>query len=184
MTPKRRMTPWMIGVGIVTFLAGLLFGYDQSVISCALPLLKEDLDLSTFESEVITSWVTLGATSTTVGGIVTVLALVVFIASFAFSMGPIVWTLISEIYPNRVRGRAISVATAVSWLAAFLGAQFFLSIVDAIGESTTFFLFSALCIVSFAFVWRLVAETKGRSLEEIQERWVVGGDRMLEEEAA
>ena len=68
MTPKRRMTPWMIGVGIVTFLAGLLFGYDQSVISCALPLLKEDLDLSTFESEVITSWVTLGATSTRSAG--------------------------------------------------------------------------------------------------------------------
>jgi sugar porter (SP) family MFS transporter len=125
-----------------------------------------------------------GTTSTTVGGIVTVVALVVFIASFAFSMGPIVWTLISEIYPNRVRGRAISVATAVNWLAAFLVAQFFLSIVDAIGESTTFFLFAALCVVSFVFVWRLVPETKGRSLEEIQERWVVGGDRMLEEEAA
>ena len=125
-----------------------------------------------------------GATSTTVGGIVTVLALVVFIASFAFSMGPIVWTLISEIYPNRVRGRAISVATAVNWLAAFLVAQFFLSVVDAIGESTTFFLFAALCVVSFVFVWRLVPETKGRSLEEIQERWVIGGDRMLEEEAA
>ena len=125
-----------------------------------------------------------GATSTTVGGIVTVIALVVFIASFAFSMGPIVWTLISEIYPNRVRGRAISVATAVNWLAAFLVAQFFLSVVDAIGESTTFLLFSALCIVSFVFVWRLVPETKGRSLEEIQERWVVGGDRMLDEETA
>jgi sugar porter (SP) family MFS transporter len=124
-----------------------------------------------------------GATSTTVGGIVTVLALVVFIASFAFSMGPIVWTLISEIYPNRVRGRAISVATAVNWLAAFLVAQFFLSVVDAIGESTTFFVFAALCVVSFVFVWRLVPETKGRSLEEIQERWVVGGDRMLDEEA-
>src|SRR5262245_14017790 len=51
----------MIGVGIVTFLAGLLFGYDQGVISGALPLLKEALDLSTFEGEVITSWVTLGA---------------------------------------------------------------------------------------------------------------------------
>ena len=121
------------------------------------------------------------ATSTTVGGIVTVLALVVFIASFAFSMGPIVWTLISEIYPNRVRGRAISVATAANWLAAFLVAQFFLSLVDAIGESTTFFLFSALCVVSFVFVWRLVPETKGRSLEEIQERWVKNGDRMLDE---
>ncbi|HEX6725564.1 MAG TPA: sugar porter family MFS transporter, partial [Gaiella sp.] len=121
------------------------------------------------------------ATSTTVGGIVTVLALVVFIASFAFSMGPIVWTLISEIYPNRVRGRAISVATAANWLAAFLVAQFFLSLVDAIGESTTFFLFSALCVVSFVFVWYLVPETKGRSLEEIQERWVKNGDRMLDE---
>jgi sugar porter (SP) family MFS transporter len=121
------------------------------------------------------------ATSTTVGGIVTVLALVVFIASFAFSMGPIVWTLISEIYPNRVRGRAISVATAANWLAAFIVAQFFLSLVDAIGESTTFFLFAALCIVSFVFVWHLVPETKGRSLEEIQERWVKNGDRMLDE---
>ena len=120
-----------------------------------------------------------GATSTTVGGIVTVIALVVFIASFAFSMGPIVWTLISEIYPNRVRGRAISVATAVNWLSAFLVSQFFLSVVDAIGESKTFFLFSALCIVSFVFVYRLVPETKGRSLEEIQERWGAGGDRML-----
>jgi MFS transporter, SP family, galactose:H+ symporter len=122
-----------------------------------------------------------GATSTTVGGIVTVFALVAFIASFAFSMGPVVWTLISEIYPNRVRGRAMAVATAVNWLSAFLVAQFFLSLVDAIGESTTFFLFSALCVVSFVFVYRLVPETKGRSLEEIQERWVVGGDRMLDE---
>jgi MFS family permease len=117
----------------------------------------------------------------TTAGIVTVIALVVFIASFAFSMGPIVWTMISEIYPNRVRGRAISVATAVNWFAAFLVAQFFLSIVDAIGESTTFIVFALLCAVTFVFVWFLVPETKGRSLEEIQTRWVRGGDRMLEE---
>ncbi len=125
-----------------------------------------------------------GPTSTTVGGLVTVLALVVFIASFAFSLGPIVWTIISEIYPNRVRGRAMAVATAVNWFAAFLVAQFFLSLVDAIGESTTFFMFSALCIVTYAFVHRWVPETKGKSLEEIQERWVVKGDLMLEEEPA
>jgi sugar porter (SP) family MFS transporter len=120
-------------------------------------------------------------TSTTVGGLVTVIALVVFIASFAFSMGPVVWTLIAEIYPNRVRGRAISVATAVNWLCAFLVAQFFLSLVDAIGESTTFFLFAAMCVVTYVFVWRLVPETKGHSLEEIQTRWVRGGDRMLDD---
>jgi sugar porter (SP) family MFS transporter len=123
-----------------------------------------------------------GEASTT-GGIVTVLALVVFIASFAFSMGPVVWTLISEIYPNRVRGRAIAVATAVNWFSAFIVAQFFLSVVDAIGESTTFFIFSAFCVVTYVFVWRWVPETKGRSLEEIQERWVQNGDRMLEDEA-
>jgi sugar porter (SP) family MFS transporter len=121
--------------------------------------------------------------ASTVGGIVTVLALVVFIASFAFSMGPVVWTLISEIYPNRVRGRAIAVATAVNWFSAFIVAQFFLSIVDAIGESTTFFIFSAFCVVTYVFVWRWVPETKGRSLEEIQERWVRNGDRMLEDGA-
>ena len=238
MTTKRRLTPWMIGVGIVTFLAGLLLGYDQGVINAIIYYANEifaEAGFTTAEQQakatlyavgavnvlatlIAVAWVDRfgrrpllltglvgmtvslaavgasfaalesqpedGATSTTVVGIVTVLALVVFIASFAFSMGPIVWTLISEIYPNRVRGRAISVATAVNWLAAFLVAQFFLSIVDAIGESTTFFLFSALCVVSFAFVWRLVPETEGRSLEEIQERWVVGGDRMLEKEAA
>jgi MFS family permease len=57
----RRLTPWLIGVGVVTFLAGLLFGYDQGVISGALPLIQDDLVLSTIESEIITSWVTLGA---------------------------------------------------------------------------------------------------------------------------
>ena len=99
------------------------------------------------------------ATSTTAGGIIRVMALVVFIASFG----------------------AISVATAANWLAAFLVAQFFLSVVDAIGESATFFIFAALCVVSFVFVWYLVPETKGRSPEEIQERWVRNGDRMLDE---
>jgi sugar porter (SP) family MFS transporter len=125
-----------------------------------------------------------GATSTSVGGLITVLALVVFIASFAFSMGPIVWTIISEIYPNRVRGRAMAVATAVNWFAAFLVAEFFLSVVDAIGESTTFFLFAALCVVTYVFVHRWVPETKGKSLEEIQERFVLKGDLMLEQETA
>ena len=258
MSTKRRLTPWMIGVGVVAFLAGLLFGcevFSPSLrralwVGVGLAVLQQvtginaiiyyaneifaEAGFTTAEQQakatlyavgtvnvlatlIAVAWVNRfgrrpllltglvgmtvslaavggsfaalenqpeGATSTTVGGIVTVLALVVFIASFAFSMGPIVWTLISEIYPNRVRGRAISVATAVNWLAAFLVAQLFLSVVDAIGEATTFFLFAALCVVSFVFVWRLVPETKGRSLEEIQERWVIGGDRMLEEGAA
>lgn len=111
------------------------------------------------------------ATSITSGSIITLVALVVFIASFAFSMGPIVWTIISEIYPNRVRGRAIAVATAFNWLAAFFVAQFFLSFVNAIGQAATFAIFAILCAVSFVFVERYVPETKGRSLEEIQALW-------------
>ncbi len=110
-------------------------------------------------------------TSVTVGGVITLVALVIFIASFAFSLGPITWTMIAEIFPNRVRGKAVSLATAVNWAAAFLVTQFFLSIVNAIGEATTFFIFSALCVVAFVWAYFRVPETRGRSLEEIQELW-------------
>src|SRR5262245_33450501 len=92
-----------------------------------------------------------GSTQVTAAGIFTLVGLVVFIASFAFSLGPVVWTMISEIYPNRVRGRAVSLATAANWLAAFLVSQFFLSIVDAIGSAATFFVLAALCVISY--VW-------------------------------
>jgi SP family galactose:H+ symporter-like MFS transporter len=114
---------------------------------------------------------TSSATGVSVTGIFTLVALVVFIASFAFSLGPIVWTIISEIYPNRVRGRAVSLATAVNWGAAFLVTQFFLTIVDAIGEATTFFAMAGLCVISYVWIHRNVPETRGRTLEEIQDLW-------------
>ena len=82
--------------------------------------------------------------------------------------------MIAEIYPNRVRGKAVSLATAVNWAAAFLVTQFFLTIVDAIGEATTFFLFSAICIVAFAWAYFRVPETRGLSLEEIRKLWEPG----------
>jgi len=108
-------------------------------------------------------------------GIITVVGLIVCVASFAFSLGPVVWTIISEIYPARVRGKAVSLATAANWGAAFLVAQFFLTLTNGIGESATFFLFAAMCVLSFIFVWRFVPETRGHSLEEIQEMWNKGG---------
>lgn len=111
------------------------------------------------------------ATGVTTAGIFTLVALVVFIASFAFSLGPVVWTMISEIYPNRVRGRAVSIATAANWLAAFLVTQFFLSLVDGIGSAATFFLLAGLCVLSYLWILRSVPETRGRSLEQIQEYW-------------
>jgi sugar porter (SP) family MFS transporter len=104
-------------------------------------------------------------------GAVTLVALVVYIASFAMSMGPVVWTIINEIYPREVRGRMVSIATAFNWFSAWLVSQFFLTLVDSLGESVTFWLFAALCVVSLIFVWRKVPETKDRTLEEIEQMW-------------
>jgi sugar porter (SP) family MFS transporter len=106
-----------------------------------------------------------------VTGIVTLLATVVYIASFAFSLGPVVWTLISEIFPNRIRGKAMGVATAINWGAAFIVSATFLSVVNAIGEAATFFVFAALCVVAFFWVKAKVPETKGKTLEQIQTAW-------------
>lgn len=112
-----------------------------------------------------------GGTTPSTVGIITLVSLVVFIASFAFSLGPIVWTVISEIFPNRVRGRAVAVATAANWGAAFLVSQFFLSLIDWIGTAATFYLFAFFSIVAYVWIRRYVPETKGRSLEDIQDLW-------------
>lgn len=111
------------------------------------------------------------AAGPTTAGIVTLVALVIFITSFAFSLGPVVWTVINEIFPGRIRGRAVAVATAVNWGAAFVVSQFFLTLVGAIGESATFGLFAFFCAVGGAWVYRNVPETRGRSLEQIQALW-------------
>ncbi|MBV8462942.1 MAG: sugar porter family MFS transporter [Acidimicrobiales bacterium] len=115
------------------------------------------------------------AGGTSAAGIVTMVGLVVFIASFAFSLGPVVWTIINEIFPSHIRGKAVAVATAANWFSAWLVAQFFLSLVDLITEAGTFWLFAGFCIVTLVFVQRVVPETKGRSLEELQRLWQPAG---------
>src|SRR5262249_34333072 len=104
-------------------------------------------------------------------GVFTLVALVVFVASFAFSLGPVVWTVINEIFPSSVRGRCVAVATGANWCATWLVSQIFLSLVKAIGEPATFWMFAAVCCISYLFVWKLVPETKGKSLAQIQELW-------------
>lgn len=112
-----------------------------------------------------------GSGSPSTAGIVTLLALVVFIGCFAFSMGPVVWTVINEIFPGHVRGRAVAVATAVNWASAFLVSQVFLSLIDVLGNSFTFWLFGLFCAVGWVWIYRSLPETKGRSLEQIQQLW-------------
>jgi SP family galactose:H+ symporter-like MFS transporter len=104
-------------------------------------------------------------------GIVTLVALVGFIICFAFSMGPVVWTVINEIFPGHIRGRAVAVATAVNWGSAFLVSQFFLTVIGAIGNSLTFWLFAVFCVIAWVWIYFRVPETKGQSLEQIQLLW-------------
>ena len=78
------------------------------------------------------------ASAPTPAGIVTVAALVVFITCFAFSLGPVTWTVINEVFPARIRSRGVALATAVNWGSAWLVSQFFLSLTTAIGSSLTF----------------------------------------------
>jgi MFS transporter, SP family, galactose:H+ symporter len=120
------------------------------------------------------SHVTPGSTSTTTTtgeGLITLVALVVFIACFAFSLGPIVWTIINEIFPSHVRGKAVAVATAANWFAAWLVAQFFLTLVSLITATGVFWTFAGFCAVTYWFVRRFVPETKGKTLEQIQSMW-------------
>ena len=112
-----------------------------------------------------------GAAGPSVAGVVTVVALVAFITSFAFSLGPVVWTVINEVFPARVRGRGVALATAINWGSAYLVSQFFLSLVQAIGSSATFWLFALFCVIGWVWVYRTVPETKRQSLEQIQEIW-------------
>jgi sugar porter (SP) family MFS transporter len=104
-------------------------------------------------------------------GLITVACLMAYIVFFAFSLGPIVWLMISEIFPYRVRGPAIAVSTAANWAANFLVASSFPALRADFGSSVTFFVYAALGVATIAFVAAKVPETKGRTLEEIGRLW-------------
>ena len=141
-------------------------------------------------------------------GIFTLVGLVVFIASFAFSLGPVVWTVINEIFPSRIRGRGVAVATAANWGSAWLVSQFFLTLTDAIGTAATFWLFAFFSVarvhldqaprardegqdargdrgvVGAAAPPRLSPRRSARSLEDVPEQIRVFGDPVLKTKAA
>jgi MFS family permease len=97
-----------------------------------------------------------------------VVALVVFIASFAVGLGPVFWLMIAEIFPLRVRSRAMSVCTIVNWGANFLISYFFLTLVADIGRPATFWVYAGFGVAAIVFFAARVPETSGRSLEEIE----------------
>ena len=102
-------------------------------------------------------------------GIAVVLILMLYVASFAIGLGPVFWLLISEIYPRNIRSQAMSVDTVANWGANLIVAVTFLSIVQSLGRPGAFWLYAALTVASVLFTYFLVPETKGRTLEQVQE---------------
>ncbi len=103
---------------------------------------------------------------------VLVLAIMLFcVASFAIGLGPGVWVLLSEFFPTRLRGRAMSIATVALWAACTLLTMTFLTLIKLVSATGAFCIYSAMCVLTFWIVWRIVPETKGRSLEEIERSW-------------
>jgi MFS family permease len=91
---------------------------------------------------------------------------------YGMSLAPITWVLISEIFPNRIRGAAISVAVSALWIACFILTYTFPILNGAIGTAKTFWVYAAICFAGFVFVWVKVPETKGKSLEQIERELV------------
>ncbi len=104
-------------------------------------------------------------------GWIAVGSLMVYVGSFAVGLGPVFWLMLSEIYPLRIRGRAMSVATVANWSANLLVALSFLTFTQVLGKPATFWLYGGISIGAWLFAFSLVPETKGRSLEEIEAHW-------------
>jgi len=99
------------------------------------------------------------------------IAVLVFIASFAMSIGPIGWLFASEVFPSRYRGRAMSLASFTIWVSTYIVAQMFPILNEGIGASATFWIFAGVSLFGIFFVLKMVPETKGKTLEEIEKAW-------------
>jgi MFS transporter, SP family, galactose:H+ symporter len=102
---------------------------------------------------------------------ISVICVMAYVACFAISLGPIFWLLIAEIYPLKIRSRAMGIATMANWGSNLLVALTFLSLLRALGRPWTFWLYALIGVVAWVFVLRLVPETKGKTLEQIEAGW-------------
>ena len=105
-----------------------------------------------------------------VPGIIGVLSIMIYPASFMFSWGPICWVLISEIFPNTIRGAAVAIAVAFQWISNFIVSSTFVPLYTW-SPAFTYGMYAFFCILAALFVWKLVPETKGKTLEDMTALW-------------
>ncbi|QQL49981.1 sugar porter family MFS transporter [Mucilaginibacter ginkgonis] len=99
------------------------------------------------------------------------ISILIFIACFAFSFGPVCWVIIGEIFPSTVRGKAMSLATLSLWIGNFLVGQLTPAFLEFLGPAYTFWLFAGCCAPALILTYKLIPETKGLSLEDIETLW-------------
>jgi MFS transporter, SP family, galactose:H+ symporter len=107
-------------------------------------------------------------------GWIAVGSLALYVGSFAIGLGPVFWLLVSEIYPLKIRGLAMSIASIANWGSNLIVALTFLTLIEILGRPGTFWLYGLVSIGAWLFAYFLVPETKGRSLEEIEAHWRAG----------
>lgn len=106
-------------------------------------------------------------------GIFTLICIMLFIAFFAACIGPVFWTLVAEIFPNRIRGKALAFASFTQWVFNFLVVLLFPHFLESAGGAATFLFLAVMSAVQWLFTYLNVPETKGKSLEEIEQLWVI-----------
>src|ERR1700693_616687 len=104
-------------------------------------------------------------------GIHMLLLVVVAIGCYAMSLAPVTWVVISEIFPNRIRGTAMSVAVTALWVASFILTYTFPLFNHVLGAAKTFWLYAAICVAGFVFIKARLPEPKGKTLEQIEGLW-------------
>lgn len=105
------------------------------------------------------------------GSVFLLISVIAFLACFAFSIGPLKFVIASEIFPNRIRGRALAISIMAMWVADTIVGQLTPMLLSAGGASATFWFFAIFCMIACWFIYKMVPETKNKSLEEIQQMW-------------
>jgi MFS family permease len=147
-------------------LEGMSFKSQTELFNKLSPLLSE-LQLTDFKRNEVKKFININAT-------LVLIAILLYVAAFAISLGPVMWTLLSEIFPGSIKGIAISAVGFFNSLVSYTVTQFFPWELTNLGPTLTFAIYAGMAILSLLFVMKFVIETKGKTLEEVEELLIRG----------
>jgi len=145
----------------LTELEGASYNSQKEMFAAVSPILSEQ-QLFSFKRNEIKNFISINAT-------LVLIAILLYVAAFAISLGPVMWTLLSEIFPGNIKGIAISVVGFFNSLVSYTVTQFFPWELTNLGPTITFAIYAVLALLSLIFVKKYVIETKGKSLEQVEE---------------